>query len=183
MYFCPNCSYIFDIGKSNTNIIQQTDDKIIVNKINDLFKLLDNNSTIDFNKYKADFTKDELYKNKKFQKIKEETKNLINNLFEDNYVSNAEFKCNNCNNSKQITETTLLYQINQDDNNNNNKNYTIEDIKLMALNPLLPHHNDYTCKNIKCKTHKDASIKDAVFYKEKNNYKTNYICTVCYYNW
>jgi beta-lactamase superfamily II metal-dependent hydrolase len=69
MYFCPNCSYIFDIGKSSTNIQQlPSDDKIIINKINDLFKLLDtNNTTIDFSKYKADFSKDELYKNKKFK--------------------------------------------------------------------------------------------------------------------
>jgi hypothetical protein len=183
MYFCPNCLYIFDIGKSSNNVSE--DNRTIINKPNDIFKLLDNleKNNINFNNYKAEFTKDELSKNKKYQKLKEDIKKLIDIIFEDNNTSNVEFKCNNCNYSKFITETTLLYQIIIEDKNINNTNYTSDDIKLMINNPLLPHDNKYICKNINCKTHENPLLKDSIFYKEKNNYRTNYICCVCLYNW
>ena len=63
MYFCPNCSYILDINKS-TNLSNSDNERIILSKTNDVFKLLENND--DISKYKADFPKDELIKNKKF---------------------------------------------------------------------------------------------------------------------
>jgi len=132
-------------------------------------------------KYTIAFTKDELIKNKKYQKLTEENKQKINILFDENIYSGAEFKCNNCNNTKQINETTLLYEINLD-NTTNNKIKNIKENKLMCKDPLLPHVHDYNCKNPECATHKNLKLKDAVFYKEKNSYNINYICTVCFYN-
>jgi hypothetical protein len=32
-------------------------------------------------------------------------------------------------------------------------------------------------------TIKDIKLKDAIYYKEKNSYKVNYICTNCFYYW
>lgn len=177
MYFCPNCSYILDISKS-TNITKNTDDRIPINKINDIFKLLDNNSLLN---YKAEFTKDELIKNKKYQKLKDIDKIKIDELFEINSFSNAEFKCNNCNYTKQIINTTLLYQINMEDKIE--KTYTLEENELLTNDPLLPHTHDYICKNPNCITHSKLDLKDAVFYKDRNSYKVNYICSKCYYNW
>ena len=49
MYFCPNCSYILDIGKSS-NIIYE-DDKIIT-KVNDLFTIIE--SKKDLTEYKIE---------------------------------------------------------------------------------------------------------------------------------
>ena len=178
MYFCPNCYYILDITKSSD--ISKVDDRIIINKINDILKLLDDNDII-FSNYKADIPIEELFKNKKYQKLKDIDKDKIKELFKDDISSGAEFKCDICNYSNQINETTLLYQINID--NEHHIINTIEENELITKNPLLPHTHDYICKNMSCITHKNNDIKDSVFYKNKNNYKVNYICCVCYYNW
>ena len=95
--------------------------------------------------------------------------------------SGAEFKCNNCNNSKQITETTMLYKIDMTDKLLKIK--TLEENELLSMDPLLPHTHDYTCKNPSCITHKDISKKDSVFYKEIGSYKPIYICCICFYSW
>ena len=178
MYFCPNCSYLFDIAKSS-KLSKEIDTRDVIKKIPDAFKKLKDNENL--SKYKAEFSKDEMAKNKKYQKLKEDDKIKINQLFEEIVSSGAEFKCNNCNFSKQITETTLLYQINLEDKVVKIK--SLEENKLICKDPLLPHTRDYTCKNPSCITHKNTSIKDAVFLREKSSYKLNYICTVCYYNW
>ena len=57
------------------------------------------------------FSKEELELNKKYKKISNSDKNKINQLYNNNIIINAEFNCPNCNYSKEITETTLLYQI------------------------------------------------------------------------
>ena len=60
---------------------------------------------------------------------------------------------------------------------------SIEENELTCKDPLLPHTHDYTCKNPGCISHKDIKLKDAIFYKERNSYRVNYICTICFYNW
>lgn len=177
MYFCDKCSYKFDISKSSN--IKINDPRTIINKIPDVLKLLEDKA--DLSNYKASFNKEEMTKNKKFQKLNEIDKIKVIQIFEDLQTSGADFKCNNCNYSKSIVETTLLYQYNV--NSDNIKILNIEDNKLMVNDPTLPHTHDYTCKNIDCITHKDNKKKDAIFYKDNNNYKVNYICTLCYYNW
>jgi len=186
MHFCPNCYYLFDISKSstikeneNTTSSQNTNSDTPSLTLNNIFKKIEENEVL--TKYTIAFTKDELIKNKKYQKLTEENKQKINILFDENIYSGAEFKCNNCNNTKQINETTLLYEINLD-NTTNNKIKNIKENKLMCKDPLLPHVHDYNCKNPECATHKNLKLKDAVFYKEKNSYNINYICTVCFYN-
>lgn len=178
MYFCPECSYLFDITKSS-KVSNETDDRDVIKKTQEAFKKLEDNE--DLSKYKADFSKDEMSKNKKYQKLEEKDKIKINQLFEEVVSSGAEFKCKKCNYSKQITETTLLYQINMEDKVVKIK--SLEENELVCKDPLLPHTRDYTCKNPSCITHKNSSMKDAVFIREKSSYKLNYICTVCYYNW
>jgi hypothetical protein len=180
MYFCPNCSYLFDIVKSTNVNIQIDDTRTNIKKFIDALKLVEENA--DLNLYKAEFLKDEMIKNKKYNKLSDSIKIKLNTLFEDNTSSiNAEFKCNNCSNTKKINETTLLYKITSDDIINNNK--TLEENELTTKDPILPRTHDYICKNSDCVTHKNSSIKEAVFYKNKNCYKLNYICCVCYYNW
>ena len=178
MYFCPKCSYLFDISKSS-KVSKSDDTRLELSKLTDAFKKLEENE--DLTKFKATFSKDDMAKNKKYQKLKEEEKIKMNALFEEIVSSGAEFKCENCSYSKQINETTLLYQVNLEDKNNKVK--SLEENELLCKDPLLPHTHDYTCKNPSCITHKDTKLKDAVFYKERSSYKVNYICTVCYYNW
>jgi len=149
MYFCPNCSYIFDIQKSS-KLETNVDERIVIKKVIDAFKKLEDND--DLSKYKAEFSKEELYKNKKYQKLDDVNKNKINQLFEEVASSGAEFKCENCNYTKQITETTLLYQINMEDKVVSIRN--LEENELTTKDPTLPHTHDYTCKNPNCITHK-----------------------------
>jgi len=178
MYFCPKCSYLFDISKSS-NTIKIDDTRISIDKITEVLSLFEEGKN--FSNYKATFTKEEINKNKKFQKLKDDDKIKFNQLFEELTSSGAEFKCNNCNFSKQITETTLLYQLNMDEKVV--KNYSLEENELMCKDPILPHTHDYTCKNTSCITHKEPKKKDAIFYKDGTTYKVNYTCTICYYNW
>ena len=177
MYFCPNCSYVFDISKSSKT--KESDNRIVIKKFVDVIKKMENNE--DLIKYKADFPKEEMTKNKKYQKMNDIDKVKINQLFEEQITSGAEFKCDNCNFTKHIVETTILYQINMEDKDFKIK--TLEENKLMTKNPILPHTHDYTCKNPLCNTHNDPNLKDSIFYKDNKSYKVNYICCVCNYSW
>ena len=180
MYFCPICSYVLDIGKSNNKDEDENNTNIIkISNVDDMFKLLADNT--DLYNYKPTFNKYDIIKNKKYKKISESDKNKINQLYDNIIYSGAEFKCPNCNYNKEIITTTLLYQITIDDKPTTIK--SLDENKLITMNPILPHTHDYTCKNLDCSTHKNIKLKNAVFYKEKGSYKVNYICCVCNYGW
>jgi hypothetical protein len=177
MYFCDKCFYLFDITKSSK--ITKEDTRKTIAKLNDALAKLEEGE--DLSKYKAGFSKEEMAKNKKYQKLNDNDKIKLNQLFEEMVSSGAEFKCDNCNYTKQITETTLLYQTNMTDKVTVIK--SLEENELTVKDPLLPHTHDYTCKNPSCATHKNPELKDSVFIREKGSYNLNYICCVCYYNW
>ena len=176
MYFCPSCSYSFDIVKSSQT--SQKDVRINVEKIAEALKLFEANE--DMSKYVASFSREDTNKNKKYQKYDDNQKAKFNLIFEELISSGAEFKCNNCNNIQPIKETILLYNINMEEKN---KMRTLEENEFICKDPILPRTHDYNCKNPNCITHKDKSKKESVFFKEKNSFKVNYICTVCYYSW
>ena len=178
MYFCDNCGFSLEISKSSSS---NEDTRELIAKLADALKMIEEDAVKDYSRYKADFTKEEMNKNKKYQKLKDTEKAKLNQLFDEIMASGAEFKCENCNFTKQITESTLLYQINMEDKNI--KIRTLEDNELTSKDPLLPHTHDYTCKNPSCITHKKPELKDSVFLRDRNTYKLNYICGVCYYNW
>jgi hypothetical protein len=180
MYFCPNCSYSFDISKkTNQNENSDIDERKIINKAHDIIKLYEMKE--DLSLYKAEFTKDELNKNKKYQKLSDEEKLIINQIFEKSLLSEAIFQCSNCNYAKEIKETVLLYQYNVDSKDDKIK--SLSENKFLTKDPLLPRTRDYICKNPSCITHKDETKKEAVFYRDKSTFKLNYICTVCYFGW
>ena len=175
MYFCPTCNYSFDISKS-TNIIDNR--KILDNPI-EVFKRLKANK--DLSNYKILFQKEELTEHKIYNKLSDTNKEDLEILFQDNMIGYIEFKCSNCNYRKSITETIKLYQMNVKSQYNIFR--SIDDNKILAMNPIYSRTKDYNCKNIECITHKDPSIKEAVFFREKDTYELNYICTICYNSW
>ena len=178
MYFCPNCSYSFDITKSSKTS-KESDDRKTISKAIDVFKKIDLKEELSM--YKASFNKDELLKNKRYQKLSDSDKIFIDQIFEEKVESGAEFKCNNCNNTEQISNTVLLYQVNNETSYVKIK--TLEENEYITKDPLLPRTHDYNCKNPNCITHKKKDIKEAVFYREKDSYKILYICTVCFVGW
>jgi hypothetical protein len=177
MYFCPNCSYSFDIVKSVNLSVK--DPRIQIVKLNEGIKLYEENK--DMSKYVAIFNRDETSKNKKYQKLDDKQKAIFNQIFDAITSSGAEFKCNNCNNVQPINNTVLLYNLNMEEKNTFTR--TLEENEFICNDPILPRTHDYTCRNPNCITHKDIKRKESVFYKEKNSFKVNYICTVCYFSW
>ena len=177
MYFCPKCNYSFDIAKSTGT--DTSDDKIILKKPTDAIKLFESKTSLI--NYKAEFKMEELEKNSKFKKLSETDKKLFEELFTITTTSGAQFKCNNCNFTKDIVESVMLYQYNVVDKINNIKN--LEDNELFCGNPILPRTHDYNCKNVLCPTLKNKVKKEAVFFRDRDSVKINYICTICFYNW
>ena len=177
MYFCPICSYLLDISKSSNKA--DIEDTITINNTDELFKLLSSNTEL--SNYNLTFSKDDIIKNKKYKKLEDFDKQKIEKIYENLISSGAKFECPNCYYNKEITKTTLLYQIIIDDKISTIK--SLEENELISKDPLLPHTHDYICKNTDCNTYKNNSLKDAVFYKEKGSYKVNYICCVCYFSW
>lgn len=180
MYFCPKCHFIFDIGKSSNEIDKPTE-KILVKKVSEAIKKLENNE--DFSNLKAEFKIEDLIKNSKYKKLSQEEKNILSVLFEETSNSGIEFKCNNCNYIKEIKETILLYEF--DNNDNQEKIINLEENELYCKNPILPRTHDYICKNISCITNDSNKKikKEAVFFREKDSFRINYICCRCYYSW
>ena len=189
MYFCPECSYVFDIGKSNQN----NDEKEIISDVDDVIKEYKKGKISKFN---IDVSIVELEEYDKFKKMKQkertELKKLVNKK---DTTSNVIFQCNNCNYSENIEKSILIYKVEVDhkifsDNNVkkdinqiSSKDQTVEDYKLISMNPILPRTRDYNCKNLKCITHTKKVKKEAVFYKNPETYDVHYICTVCYHPW
>lgn len=179
MYFCPKCNYLFDISKASNQVTKE-DNRIIIKKTIDVFKKLE--AKEDLSNYKAGFKQDDLNKNSKYKKLSDEERMMINKLFEEISYAGAEFKCNNCNFIENINETIMLYQYETPQKNINIK--TLEENELLCSNPILPRTHDYICKNISCTTNKDKKKeKEAIFYRDKDTLKINYICCICYHGW
>ena len=179
MYFCPKCNYSFDISKAGADDNTEDTRKSLDNVENALKRL---KAGKNLNEYKADFKLEELESNNIYMKLDDDDKEKLKVLFGTvSSIGGIMFKCNNCNYKKRINETIRLYQLNVDSVFSVYR--SIEDNKLLFLNPIYPRTRDYNCKNINCISHKDESNKEAVFFREKDSYLTNYVCGVCYSNW
>jgi hypothetical protein len=173
MYFCPECSYSLDITKASN----LEDNRKELEKPSDAIKRINK----DLTKYKPLFNKESLYSDKKFKKLNDSDKSKVEKIFNQEF-SGGQFKCNNCNYTKNINKTIILYKLEKGDESDNLIT-SLEDNKMHSNDPALPRTKDYTCKNLDCPTHKDNKIKEAVYYRNKNTYKLYYICTVCNFNW
>ena len=176
MYFCPKCNYSFDITKSS----KTTDDRKQLENPIEVFKRLKAKKNL--SNYVARFPKEDLTEHKIYKKLGDSDKESLNIVFNDKAsMSGIEFTCLNCNYRKPINETIKLYQMNF--NTTQDVYRSIEDNKLLAMNPIYPRTKDYTCMNVNCITHMDKANKEAVFFREKKSYQTIYLCTVCFTSW
>jgi hypothetical protein len=176
VFFCPECLYSLGINKKTTS----TTDKIMIDSIDDFIKLFQSNK-FDINVYQIDFTKDELSKNKKYSKLSSQDKSKIDKLFTSS-LFNAEQTCTNCGYKSDIVETIKLHEYNTVDVGNNIR--SLNDNKLLSMNPILPRSKDYICKNLDCLTNKKKDTpKEVVWIRTPKNFNIEHICTVCYYSW
>ncbi len=163
MYFCPKCNYSFDISKATSEESQDTRKKLD-NPESALKRL---KAGKDLSDYVATFTKEELEEHKIYKKLEDESKDKLEVLFQKTPTfGGIMFKCNNCNYRKKIKETIRLYQLNIDSVYSVYR--SMDDNKLLFMNPIYPRTKDYDCKNINCITHKDKTNKEAVFFREKD---------------
>jgi hypothetical protein len=180
MYFCPKCNYSFDISKAGPDDKPDDDTRKSLDNVESALKRLKAGKNL--NEYKADFTLEDLEKDEYYIKLEDDDKIKIKALFNTTTsIGGIMFKCNNCNYKKKINETIRLYQLNVDSIYSVYR--SMDDNKLLFLNPIYPRTHDYTCKNINCVSYKDETNKEAVFFREKDSYLTNYVCGVCYSNW
>lgn len=177
VFFCPDCLYSLGINKSTT-LDNYEDNRKELSSISDALKLL--SKEVNFLDYKASFSKKDILKNKKYQKLSVNDKSNLSQLFVSK-ISEADLNCSNCGYKKQINETLKLYEFNVNDRANTIR--TLDDNKLLVADPTLPRTRDYTCKNINCLTHKSKELKEAVFVKIPKSYNLTYICSKCYYSW
>ena len=178
VFFCPKCMYSLGISKS-TNSNDYDDERIKVDSVNDALKLFDQDD-ITFSDYKASFPKTDLIKNKKYSKLSVKQKGQLNMIFTTS-VYEADLNCKNCGFKKQINESIKLFEFNVNDKANVIR--TLEDNKLLSMDPTLPRTRDYSCKNVNCVTHKNPKEKEAVFLRIPKSYNLTYICTKCHFSW
>ena len=177
VFFCPDCQYTLGISKSST-LEDYDDERKEISNVNEVFKLIEKD--VDFSDYKTNILKTDLVKNKKYIKLNNSQKNNINQLFSSK-IYDADLNCTNCGYRKQISSTIKLYEFNVSDKENIVR--TVDDNKLLCSDPTLPRTKDFTCKNVKCLSHKDSKLKEAVFMRLPKSYNLTYICNTCYYNW
>ena len=167
--FCVNCNYVLDITKN-------IDLKNIDNIDNLIKELLNNNFKI-----KTSITLNDIIKNKKYNELKDSEKKVLTKNYElfKNLNNIGFFKCNNCGYIKNIDNGTIL--IDSDKITLHNSELSL---KLQSNNNILPRTRDYICPNLDCKAHdKKYSEREAVFFRNKNSYKLNYLCCICNTKW
>ena len=190
MFFCEKCRYLF-------NVTKDVKSKQIGGKINGaltvIFDKLANGEQVtekDLKKVSGkDLLEDERFEamNKKDQRKLISTIKAINKNFfaeeepdeETKIGSNvAYFICKSCKNYKPIKPGTLIYSKTY---NTTNAAET-EDYSFAIYDQTLPRTKNYICKNAKCETHKNDSLKEVVLTKNASD-QLVYICTVCSTNW
>ena len=175
MFLCPKCDYSYMITKNKS----LSDEKIQITKVNQVFKILNDNLSA----YEFKFPIEKLKKSKRFSKIsKENQKRLLDNFSNKKKVEiNTIFLCTNCSNTEPITTTVKLFEIRKD--KESSKRLKDFELDFYINNPTLPRTSDYTCKNPDCLSHVDKTNKEAVFFREKDSYQLKYICNVCSHIW
>ena len=130
-------------------------------------------------------------KNQTYNKLSPEKKTLVLNRLYEKLPKNSKilktqeinrpayYYCKNCGYNIKIDNETFIFSRNK---NSNNETFNTN-IVLNKYDTTLPYTKEYTCINKNCPTHKNPSIKKAIFYRKNNTYYIRYICTVCDSYW
>jgi len=156
---------------------------------NDISEVL-NGTDIEMNL--KNFSINDLNKNPIFNKLTNNQKTLVINRFlekipknkslkKTEIISNKEsyFYCKSCGYNEKIPDKQLIFS-KGDENKDDLYNYQF--INYINDNTL-PRSKKYNCINDNCPTHKNPSLKLAVFYRQKGSYNIRYICTICNNFW
>ena len=186
MFFCDECRYLFNISKDVKS--KQVGGKIEVSLDNIFNKFFRNEKII--NEDLSRITKKDVMNDERFEKSsKKDQKKLISQIknADKNFFSGGEddminqvgtnkayFVCRFCKNYKQIKPRTLIYSKNL----NTSNIMEVDDYTYAIHDHTLARTKNYICKNSKCETHKNSSIKEAVLTKNSID-QLVYVCVVC----
>ncbi len=188
MLFCEKCRYAYTITKNikegkNNNKIDESLDSLF-----EKFTKKEEITHVDLKRLKSvDILDDNRYDsmNKKDQKkIMSIIKAIDKNFFiedekdRESSSTDAYFICKFCRNHKPIGPGTIIYS----------KKYSTDtssvsdDYTYIIHDYTLPRTHNYICKNTKCATHKDPSLKEAILTKNVSE-QLVYVCTHCKTYW
>ena len=145
-----------------------------------------NGSDIDFNM--KNFNINDLNKNPAFTKLSNNQKTLVVNRILEKIPKNKSskptdsvvnkesyFYCKSCGYNEKIPNKQFIFS-RGDEKKDDLYNYRYMNY---IHDNTLPRTKNYNCVNKDCTTHKNPSLKMAVFYRQKGTYNVRYICTIC----
>jgi hypothetical protein len=148
----------------------------------DLTFELDNFNMNDLNKVpffnKLDSNQKTLVINRLYEKIPKNQKMQKNT--DAITLKESYFYCKNCGYNEKIPEKTFIFSRTNDKSNEDTFSSRFINFK---YDNTLPFTKKYNCLNKNCPTHKDPSMKNAVFHRMGGSYAIRYICSVCDFYW
>lgn len=193
MSFCEKCRSLRGIAKGEVNLKHQSKVIDVLDKIFNKIATKEDITEQDLAKIKStDVINDdryELMKEKDKKKFNSAIKAIDKNFFVEDEEKNdgssnysnssaAYFVCKFCNYSTKMQPGTVIYSKKYGSNANN----TIEDYRYVIHDNSLARTRTYICKNEKCKSHSDISIREAVLTNNASE-QLVYVCTVCNTSW
>ena len=179
MYFCDNCDTKFiitnNLKEKNKSINENHFKNIVDNALkNELKKndLLDTTlkNIIDSKEYK------QLKKNQR-SKVTKQVKKLLVDVNK-NKINKSVFYCNNCATVKPIEPGTCIYEkYKKSKYKNKLDNFNF------CLSNIVDFTRNYKCPNKTCLTNTKNHIKEAAFRRNKESFKVEYQCKVCFWKW
>lgn len=208
---CPICDDNMEI--TNKVFLKSDEDNIISNieetdedseiatlQEEDIEHILENNMH-NVKLTSKNFNIKDIYKNPYFKKLDDNKKTLVINRIDDKiskiktkskstskantqqkpneqvFKKNSHFYCKTCGRSSIIPKKTLIFSRGYKGNFSKKNEVNLQSVSVY------PSTKNYKCINKDCKTHKEPSIKNAVFMRIPGEYIIKYTCNICDFTW
>lgn len=167
MFYCSECSNIYDITKDPTQIIsvQQTKE----NTSSELSSM----SSSDSDNKNVPIEEPKEKQNIQRQKSGQNERENPNQMY---------FICHECQNYESIKPGTRILTKTSIDVSKEYRNSKLKPDYLINITTL-PRTRNYICPNKECVSHSDLSKREAVMNKFGESYTVTYICTACKTIW
>jgi hypothetical protein len=167
MFFCPNCNNSLDITKTLSGNNQtggkkgkkNTDD----NNISDQTDPTDPTDQTEINDDNILNTDTDNYNGQHNLQLIDDNKKVY-------------FECNNCGYFTEMQPGTKIFSRTSSEIS---QTVGYSNYEAMLNSSILPRTRNYKCPNNNCESHKDASKREAVFFRLNNTYKIKYVCSAC----
>jgi len=188
MFFCNKCGYLYNYSKGNkhTQIGGESRNNAssnIINKFKNQETIVEDDLANTSGQEILNSDRFDMLNKKEQRKIISLIKEIDKNFFDVNddvdpdkseNNNSAYFICKSCNNTKLITAGTVVYS----KKFNIDASTDVENYEYLVYDNTLARTKNYICKNLKCETHTDINLREAVITKTKND-RVVYVCTVC----